>query len=87
MRNVTQLKGNKLADVFRDNWNLSAFLEAKNFTVKAFNPAFNEDSLHWGSAIFVSFVSLKLLLKKHKNKTFVCCSDCYLNIHHDIKVS
>ncbi len=44
-----------------------------------FNPVFIEDS-KMGSAIFVPFVSWKLLQKKQKNTTFARFSDYYLNI-------
>jgi hypothetical protein len=41
---------------------------------------FNEDS-EIGSAIFVRFCILKVILQKQKNTTSVRYSDQYLNIH------
>ncbi len=35
LKNVTQLKGNKLAAAFRDSWNLWIFLVAKNATINS----------------------------------------------------
>ncbi len=58
MRNVTQLKGSKLASVFIRSLILSIFLTAKNVTI--FNMVFNEESL-MGSDIFVPSISQKLL--------------------------
>jgi hypothetical protein len=58
MRNVSHLKGNKLAAVFSQSLNLSTFyITAKQMSqVNGFNPVFNEN-LKIGSAIFVPFVS------------------------------
>ncbi len=80
MRNVMQLKGNKLAAVFRHSWILSTFFIYKLKITQsiAFNLVFNEDS-KMGSAMFVPFVSLKLLWKKTEkyNYASICLPLAY----------
>ncbi len=60
MGNVMQLKGNKLAAVFRHSFNLLTFLFVikKMLQYTVFNLVFSEDS-KMGSAIFVPFVPYK----------------------------